>query len=53
MRIASFLSSDGRPYTGRLVDQRTAQPLAGGLFGPLSFADETVSIDRMLAPVEP
>ena len=53
MRIASFLSSDGRPYTGRLVDQRTAQPLAGGLFGPLSFADVTVSIDRLLAPVEP
>ena len=53
MRIASFLSSDGRPYTGRLVDQRTAQPVAGGLCGPLSCADVTVRIDGGRAPVQP
>lgn len=53
MRIARFVGTDGRTYTGRLIDERTAQPLTGDLFGPLSFADQGVSIDRLLAPVEP
>ncbi len=53
MRIARFVSSEGQTYTGRLIDEHTAQPLTGNLFGPLSFADETVTVDRLLPPIEP
>lgn len=53
MRIARFESSDGRIYTGRLVDEHSAQPLTGGLFGALTFAGEAVQVGRLLAPVDP
>jgi 2-keto-4-pentenoate hydratase/2-oxohepta-3-ene-1,7-dioic acid hydratase in catechol pathway len=36
-----------------LIDDQTARPLAGDALDPLSFADETVPIDRLLPPVEP
>jgi 2-keto-4-pentenoate hydratase/2-oxohepta-3-ene-1,7-dioic acid hydratase in catechol pathway len=53
MRIARFVSSDGQTYAGRLTDEHTAQPLMSDLFGPLEFADEPVTVDRLLPPVEP
>jgi len=53
MRIARFVSSDGQTYAGRLIDEHTAQPLMGDLFGPLEFAYRPVVIDRLLPPVEP
>ena len=51
MRIARFESPDGQTYTGRLLDEQTARPLTGDLFGPLTFADETIRIDRLLPPI--
>jgi len=53
MRIARFLSDDGRLFTGRLVDERSAQPLIGELFGELAFSTQTVAVRRLLPPVEP
>ncbi|MHC4092166.1 MAG: fumarylacetoacetate hydrolase family protein [Planctomycetota bacterium] len=53
MRIARFEDPDGRPYTGQLLDERTAQPLTGDLFDRPAFADETVRVARLLPPVEP
>jgi 2-keto-4-pentenoate hydratase/2-oxohepta-3-ene-1,7-dioic acid hydratase in catechol pathway len=53
MRIARFESREGRVRTGRLIDERTAQPLTGDLFGPLTFGDEKITIGRLLPPVEP
>lgn len=53
MRIARFVDADGQTYTGRLLDEHTAQPLTSDLSGPLTFADETLGIARLLPPVEP
>jgi 2-keto-4-pentenoate hydratase/2-oxohepta-3-ene-1,7-dioic acid hydratase in catechol pathway len=53
MRIARFVSGDGRELTGRLVTERTAQPLIGELFGALTFADPPVAIRSFLPPVDP
>ena len=53
MRITRFESADGRVYTGRLIDEHTAQAVTGDLFGTPSFADEKLPIRRLLPPVEP
>jgi 2-keto-4-pentenoate hydratase/2-oxohepta-3-ene-1,7-dioic acid hydratase in catechol pathway len=53
MHIARFEDTDGQTRVGRLLDERTAQPLSSGLYGPLAFAGESVPIRRLLAPVEP
>ncbi|MFQ5807633.1 MAG: fumarylacetoacetate hydrolase family protein [Phycisphaerae bacterium] len=53
MRIARFEGRGGQIYTGRLRDERTAYPLTSDLFGPLTFADEMMRVDRLLPPVEP
>jgi 2-keto-4-pentenoate hydratase/2-oxohepta-3-ene-1,7-dioic acid hydratase in catechol pathway len=53
MRVARFEGPDGQTYTGRLLDEHMAQPLVSGLGGPLTFADETLTITRLLPPVEP
>lgn len=53
MRIVRFEGPDGRTHTGRLLDERTALPLTGDVFGPWKFADEAVRIRRPLPPVEP
>jgi 2-keto-4-pentenoate hydratase/2-oxohepta-3-ene-1,7-dioic acid hydratase in catechol pathway len=53
MRIARFVSADGRTLTGRLVDERTAEPLVGELFGELAFARDAVAVQRFLPPVQP
>jgi len=53
MRIARFVTPDGRTATGRLVDDRTAEPLVGTLFGTLEFAAARLPVARFLPPVEP
>lgn len=53
MRIARFEAPDGQTYTGRLLNEHTVQPLSGNLFGHLTFADETLTVGRLLPPVEP
>jgi 2-keto-4-pentenoate hydratase/2-oxohepta-3-ene-1,7-dioic acid hydratase in catechol pathway len=53
MRIARFESGGGRVHTGRLVDEHSAQPLTGDLFGTLTFVDETIAVRRLLAPLDP
>lgn len=53
MKLARFCAADGRTYTGRLVGERTAQPLVGPLFGELTFASATVSVRAFLPPVDP
>lgn len=53
MRICRFESTDGRAYTGRMIDDRSAQPLEGECFGDHRYADQALAITRLLAPVEP
>lgn len=53
MRLARFISSDGRLTVGRIVTETTAQPLVGELFGQRTFADRTVNIAQLLPPIDP
>jgi 2-keto-4-pentenoate hydratase/2-oxohepta-3-ene-1,7-dioic acid hydratase in catechol pathway len=53
LKLARFLTADGRSLVGRLTAERAAEPLVGHLFGELTFASETVPIHRFLPPVEP
>ncbi|RMF85198.1 MAG: FAA hydrolase family protein [Planctomycetota bacterium] len=53
MRIARLETDAGRVVTGRLLDDRRANPLAGGLDEPLRFESETVEVKRLLAPIAP
>lgn len=53
MRIARFISSEGHALTGRLIDERTAEPIDGDIFGRHTFSGLRVSIARLLAPVSP
>jgi len=53
MRIARFESADGRVCTGKLLDDRTAQPLTSELFESLSFAPDRIPVSRLLPPVLP
>ncbi len=53
MKIARFIATDDHEQIGRLVSDRQAQPLVGGLFGQLHFADQPVDITRLLPPVQP
>ncbi|MBN2445280.1 MAG: fumarylacetoacetate hydrolase family protein [Phycisphaerae bacterium] len=58
MRIARFLSEDGTILSGALVADGIARPLVGDLFtGRLprdgDFADDTVGVRELLAPVSP
>lgn len=53
MRLARFLTTDNRIRTGRLHDDRTAEPLVGDLSADLMFAEERIPVVKLLAPVEP
>ncbi|MFO0839994.1 MAG: fumarylacetoacetate hydrolase family protein [Phycisphaerae bacterium] len=53
MRIARFVTADGRVCTGRLIDERTAQALVGDLFSNPRFEGPPLTIARWLAPVQP
>jgi len=53
MRLARFLTDEGRECVGRLVAERVAEPLLGELFGTLAFAATRVHVARFLPPVRP
>jgi 2-keto-4-pentenoate hydratase/2-oxohepta-3-ene-1,7-dioic acid hydratase in catechol pathway len=53
MRIARFVTTDGRTVTGKLADERSAHPLVGDLFNHPSFESHTLSVAKLLAPVLP
>lgn len=53
MRIIRFVDSTGRRRYGRPIDQGTAYPVVGDLFGEHAFEDRPERIERVLAPVEP
>ena len=53
MKIARYITTDGQQGLGRLVGERTAQPLLGELFGELAFAERHVEVQRFLPPVQP
>lgn len=53
VRLARFVSVDGRTLVGRLIGADTAQPLVGELFGTLTFSEERVPVAAYLPPVEP
>ncbi len=53
MKLARFLTDDGRQVVGRLHDERTAQPLVGEVFGELAFAAQSVLVRGLLPPVQP
>jgi 2-keto-4-pentenoate hydratase/2-oxohepta-3-ene-1,7-dioic acid hydratase in catechol pathway len=53
MKIVRFLDPAGKVTLGEPVDARTAKRLRGDLFGTLERTDETVSIAKVLPPVDP
>ncbi len=53
MRIARFLSEDGRMLTGRMVGEARALPLVGELLGQFTFGPQPVAVRELLPPVEP
>ncbi len=53
MKLARFVSADGREVVGRLTAERAAQPLVGELFGELAFSSESVRVHEFLPPVAP
>ncbi len=53
MRIARFETADGRQFTGKMIDDQTAQPLIGDLFERREFGGEPLRIARWLPPITP
>jgi len=53
MKLARFITADGRHVVGRLAGEQTAHPLVGELFGELAFADQPVQVRELLPPIEP
>ncbi len=53
MRIARFEGPDGQTYTGRLLDEHSAQPLTSDSLGQLRFAEDALTVGRLLPPIEP
>lgn len=53
MRIARFVTVEQRLLCGQLIDDQTAHPIHGDLFGPHEISTDVVAIKRFLPPVEP
>ena len=53
MKLARFVTDDGRQLVGRLADEQSAYPLVGELFGELAFAAQSVRVCEFLPPVAP
>jgi 2-keto-4-pentenoate hydratase/2-oxohepta-3-ene-1,7-dioic acid hydratase in catechol pathway len=53
MRIARFQTADGRIVSGRLLDDRTANPAIGDGPATREFSTERVAVAKLLAPVLP
>jgi 2-keto-4-pentenoate hydratase/2-oxohepta-3-ene-1,7-dioic acid hydratase in catechol pathway len=52
MRIVRFLSGD-KTHHGQQIDERSAKRIEGDLFGQHRVIDETLKIDKLLAPLVP
>ena len=52
MRISRFISN-GQIITGQLIDERSAHPIEGELFGESRVTDSVVKIEKLLAPIVP
>src|SRR5262245_54009048 len=52
MRIIRFVS-DGKIHHGQQIDERTARRIDGELFGEHRVTDQTLRIDKLLAPIVP
>src|SRR5919112_1477029 len=52
MRIVRFLS-DGKEHFGRLLDDKTAVEIEGGLLGARRETGRALRIDKLLAPIVP
>jgi 2-keto-4-pentenoate hydratase/2-oxohepta-3-ene-1,7-dioic acid hydratase in catechol pathway len=53
MKLARYVSDTGQRGVGRLVGERTAEPLVGELFGELTFAAQAVRVRQWLPPIDP
>jgi 2-keto-4-pentenoate hydratase/2-oxohepta-3-ene-1,7-dioic acid hydratase in catechol pathway len=52
MRIARFVSG-GKILVGQMIDDTTSRRIDGDLFGDHTVTNETVKVDRLLAPLVP
>jgi 2-keto-4-pentenoate hydratase/2-oxohepta-3-ene-1,7-dioic acid hydratase in catechol pathway len=52
MRIVRFLSG-GKVHHGQQIDERSARRIEGDLFGSHRVTDQTLKIDKLLAPLVP
>lgn len=53
MRIIRFLDDRGNERLGQWLDESTAAPIEGDLFGEYEATDDKVSLGKLLAPVKP
>lgn len=53
MRIARFHADDGQVHIGQMLDERNARELRGDLFAGGTFDGQTLTVRRLLPPVEP
>jgi 2-keto-4-pentenoate hydratase/2-oxohepta-3-ene-1,7-dioic acid hydratase in catechol pathway len=52
MRIIRF-QSEGRIFSGKQIDEKTAFKIEGDLFGEFQITDDALEIDKLLAPLVP
>ncbi len=52
MRIIRF-QSGGKIHHGQQIDERSAKRIEGDLFGPYHVTDETLRVEKLLAPIVP
>ena len=52
MRIARFISG-GKNLTGQMIDDRSAHPIEGDLFGEHKITSAVVKIEKLLSPLVP
>ena len=53
MQIARFIDAHGHTLSGKLIDQNTAVPIRGEMFGTHEFRGDPVRVARLIAPVDP
>src|SRR2546430_15292940 len=52
MRISRFISG-GQIITGQWIDEHSAHPIEGDLFGESRVSDSVVKIEKLVAPIVP
>ena len=53
MKIIRFLDSAGHIHYGERLDGHSARPITGDVFGEYATIDQTLRIEKLLAPVVP